>query len=185
MQMLSQLWLPILLSGAAVWVVSAIVWMAMPHHKKDWSPMPDEAAFYRAFDELKFPPGNYGFPDMRDRSRCKDPEVQKRWKAGEMGLLSVWGKVSMGRNMMVTFLVYLVISFFVAYIGSVAVKPGASFGQAFQVLGTAGVLGYAFGHIPGAVWFAAYPRAIIMCVIDGIAYGLITGAIFAAMWPGA
>jgi hypothetical protein len=187
MELLSQLWLPILVSAAAVWVASAIVWMALPHHKKDWSPMPDEAAFYQAFDSLKFPPGNYGFPDMKDKARCKDPEVKRRWEAGEMGLLSIWGKVSMGRNMVVTFVVYLVISLFVGYIAQLALanKPGAGFKDVFQVAGAAGVLGYAFGHIPGSVWFAAYPRAIAMCVIDGIAYGLITGLVFAAMWPGA
>jgi hypothetical protein len=183
MELLSQLWLPIIVSAVAVWVASAVAWMALPHHKKDWRPMPDEAAFFRAFDSLKFPPGNYGFPDCKDKAKRNDPEVKRRWEAGEMGLLSIWGKMSMGRNMVVTFIVYLAISFFVAYIGAAAVKPGATFSQAFQVLGAAGVLAYAFSHIPGSVWFNHYPRAILMCVLDGIVYGLITGAVFAAMWP--
>jgi len=183
MEFLTQLWLPIVVSAAAVWVASAVVWMALPHHKKDWKAMPDEAAFYRAFDTLKIPPGNYGFPECKNKAQRSDPEVKRRWEAGEMGLLSVWGKVNMGRNMVVTFIVYLAISLFVGYIGKHGVKPNASFSEAFQVLGTAGVLAYAFGHIPQGVWFAQYPRAILMCVLDGIAYGLITGAIFAAMWP--
>lgn len=33
---LLSLWLPILLSAAVVWIVSAIVWMALPHHKQDF-----------------------------------------------------------------------------------------------------------------------------------------------------
>jgi len=185
MEILAQLWLPILVSAAAVWVASAAAWMALPHHKKDWKPMPDEAAFFRAFDSLNIPQGNYGFPYCGDKSRMKDPEVKRRMEAGQMGLLTVFGKMSMGRNMVITLLVYLAISLFVAYIGAAAVKPGASFTEAFQVLGTAGVLAYAFGHIPGAVWFGQYPRAILMCVLDGVVYGLITGAVFAGMWPGA
>ena len=42
------LWLPILLSAIAVWVASAIIWMAMPHHKSDWRKLPDEGAARRA-----------------------------------------------------------------------------------------------------------------------------------------
>ncbi len=183
MDMLAHLWLPIVLSAAAVWVASAVVWMAMPHHKKDWTALPDEAAFYRAFEALKLPPGNYGFPDCKDKAKRNDPEVKRRWEAGEMGLVSVWGKMSMGRNMIVTFLIYVVVSFLVAYLGAAVVKPGTDFASAFKVLGTAGVLAYAFGAAPHSVWMGAYPRAILMCIIDGIVYGLITGAIFAAMWP--
>lgn len=185
MEMLNHLWLPILLSAAAVWVASAVVWMALPHHKGDWKAMPDEGKFFSALESLNLPPGNYGFPDCKSKEKRNSPEVKARWEAGQVGLLSVWGKVSMARNMVVTFIVYLAISLFVAYIAQLAVKPGAGFKEVFQVAGAAGVLGYAFGHIPGSVWFGAYPRAILMCVIDGIAYGLITGAIFAAMWPGA
>ena len=31
---LAALWLPIVLSAVIVFVVSALVWMAMPHHKR-------------------------------------------------------------------------------------------------------------------------------------------------------
>ena len=36
------LWLPVLVAAAAVWIASAIVWMALPHHKKDFSKLPSE-----------------------------------------------------------------------------------------------------------------------------------------------
>ena len=38
--------------------------------------------------------------------------------------------------------------------------------------------------MPGMVWMGAYGRAIVMSVIDGVVYGLITGAVFAGLWPG-
>jgi len=34
------LWLPILLSGAVVFVASSLVWMVLPHHKSDWAALP-------------------------------------------------------------------------------------------------------------------------------------------------
>jgi hypothetical protein len=37
--------------------------------------------------------------------------------------------------------------------------------------------------IPNAVWFGSYKRTIVANFIDGIVYGLITGAIFAWRCP--
>jgi hypothetical protein len=53
----------------------------------------------------------------------------------------------------------------------------------FRVLGTAGVLAYCFAFLPNGIWFGAKPRAMAMNVIDGVAYGLVTGAVFAWLWP--
>ena len=36
MEFLSELWLPILVSAALVWIVSAIIHMLMPWHKSEW-----------------------------------------------------------------------------------------------------------------------------------------------------
>ena len=45
MEHLIPLWLPILVTAAVVWVISAIVWMALPHHKQDFIRLPDEDGF--------------------------------------------------------------------------------------------------------------------------------------------
>ena len=45
------------------------------------------------------------------------------------------------------------------------------------------ILAYCFSFIPNAVWFGSYRRTIVATFIDGIAFGLITGAIFAWRWP--
>ena len=37
-------WLPIVVSGAAVFFLSFMMWMVLPHHRSDWAPMPDEDA---------------------------------------------------------------------------------------------------------------------------------------------
>lgn len=183
MDLLAQLWLPILLSAAAVWIASAIIWMALPHHTGDFKGLPDEAAFTDALRRLGIRPGNYGFPHCGSRAQSKDPEFEKRWKEGPVGHISVWGQMNMGRNMVLTFLVYLVVSFFIAYLTAEALARGAPFAKVFQIAGTAGVLAYCFAFIPNGIWFGHYPRAIAMNVIDGVVYGLITGAIFAWLWP--
>lgn len=179
-----QLWLPILLSAVAVWIASAIIWMALSHHQGDHRALKDEAAFADAVRALKIEPGNYGFPHCGGHAQRNDPEFMKRWEAGPVGLLSVWGPIKMPRNMILTFLVYLVVSALIGYLGMAALPSGAGFAKVFQVLGCAGVLAYSFAFIPNGIWFGQYGRALLMSVIDGIAYGLITGLIFAWRWPG-
>lgn len=180
---LSHLWLPVLAGAAAVWIASAVVWMALPHHRKDWKKLPDEDRFMNALREMNVPQGVYGFPHFASHGECSSPEAQARWKKGPVGLLSVWDpNVSMARNMIVTFLVYIVVSAMIAYLGVIAIESGADFLRAFQILGTAGVLAYSFAFIPSGVWFQQ-GRGTIINVFDGIAYGLITGAVMASLWP--
>lgn len=181
---IANLWLPILLSAALTWIASAIMWMAMPHHKKDHVALPNEQAFMDFVKAQDIKPGNYGFPNFGS-GQCNTPEGKQKWKEGPLGLLSVWGNVSMGRNMFLTFMVFLVASALIGYLGSMTLARGADFTKVMQVLGLAGVLTYSFSHIPGAIWFGAYPRTIVANIFDGIVYGLITGAIFAWLWPAA
>jgi hypothetical protein len=184
MEYLTQLWIPILVSAAAVWVASALCWMAIGHHNHDHAAIPDEQGFIEALKSWNLPPGNYGFPDFQ---KCKDksiPADQKpKWGEGPMGLLRVWGPTSMGGNMLWTFLTFLVVSALIAYLGSAALRPGDSFAHVFQVLGTAGVLAYCFAGIPNDIWFQKSRRSMVLNFIDGVVFGLITGAVFAWLWP--
>jgi hypothetical protein len=181
---LVSLWLPILLSGAAVWIVSALVWMALPHHKGDFIGLPDEDGFMEYMRTSGIKPGNYAFPDCRGREAMKSEKVQRAWKEGPIGHLGVWkAPLTMGDKMVATCIVYLVVSTLIAYLAGVAVPRGAPFGKVFQVAATAGILAYCFSFIPNAVWWGSYRRTILANFVDGIAYGLITAAIFAVLWP--
>jgi hypothetical protein len=184
MELLIPLWLPILLSAAVVWVISAIVWMALPHHKRDFIALPDEDAFMDAVRKSGIKPGNYIFPDFRDPKVMKSEKTQKALNEGPVGHLSVWQTpLTMGSKMVATFIVYLVVSILIAYLTRVALPGAAPFAKVFQVAATAGILAYCFSFIPNAVWFGSYKRTIVANVVDGIVYGLITGALFGWLWP--
>jgi hypothetical protein len=184
MELLTPLWLPILLSAVAVWILSALVWMAMPHHKQDFIRLPDEDGFMDYVRQSGIKPGNYVFPDFRGREAMKSPKVEKALNDGPVGHLSLWPTpLTMGGKMVATFIVYLVASILIGYLTRVALPGAAPFAKVFQVAGTAGILAYCFSFIPNAVWFGSYRRTIVANIIDGIVYGLITGAIFAWRWP--
>jgi hypothetical protein len=183
MDFIIALWIPILASAAAVWFVSALCWMAIGHHNKDTATMPGEQEFVDTVKRLNIPPGNYGFPDFK---KCKEQSKgsKGKWPEGPMGLLRVWGPVSMGTNMALTFGSFLLVSVVVAYLGWAALKhTGETFGHVMQVLGTAGVLAYCFSSLPNDIWFQKSKRAMLMNFIDGVAFGLVTGAVFAWLWP--
>lgn len=184
MDFLHVLWLPIVLSAAAVWMLALVVWMMLPHHKQDFVGLPDEDGFMEYLRKSKIPPGNYGFPDARTRVAMQSDKVQQAWKDGPVGHLSVWKTpLTMGDKMIGTFLVYLVVSVLIAYLTRVAIPGSAGFAKVFQVAATSGMLAYCFSSIPNAIWWGSYKRTIVANVIDGVLYGLVTGAIFAWLWP--
>lgn len=191
MEFLSQLWLPIVVSAVAVWIAGAVIWMAMPHHKKDMLELPNRTEAIEKIRSLGLPPGNYMFPAGGcSKETMKDPEVQRCWKEGPLGYISLWKTPpKMGGNMIGTFCVHVVVSVLVGYLAWVTIGGGAAglaglgaepgFGRIFQVAGTAGILAYAFSHVPNGLWFGASKRAIAMNIVDGVVYGLIMGAVFA------
>jgi hypothetical protein len=188
MAILLPLWLPILLSATAVWIVSIVASMALPHHKRDFIALPDEDGFADDLRKRGIKPGNYIFPDFRDPRAMKSEKVQKALNEGPVGHLIVWKTpLTMGDKLVGTFIVSLIVSTLIAYLTSVAIpaSPGATaptFAKVFQIAGTAGILAYCFSFLPSAIWWGTYTRTMVAHVIDGIAYGAITGAIFAWGW---
>ncbi|MBX3378996.1 MAG: hypothetical protein KF805_02790 [Phycisphaeraceae bacterium] len=187
MEFLTSLWLPILLSGVAVWFISMIFGMALPHHKQDWIGLPTPADEDRFMDYLRhsgIKPGNYLFPDFRTTAQLKSAKVERALADGPVGHLSVWKPpVTMGGKLLGLFIVYLVVSTLIAYLTRVALPGPAPFARVFQFAAVAGILAYSFSFIPNALWFGAYKRTIVASIFDGIVCGLATGAIFAWRWP--
>ncbi len=186
MEQLIDLWLPILLSTVAVWFASALFWMVLPHHIKDTRKLPDEDALISALKNQGISAGSFSFPHCADKASWKDEELIRKWKEGPSGFMTVMmGNQNMARNMILMVLVNLIVSVFVAYLTSQARAPGAEFGAVFQIAATAGVMAYLFGWMGGAIWFHMSKNAWIANTIDSVMYGLITGLIFALLWPSA
>lgn len=184
MELLIPLWLPILLSTVVVWIVSIVAAMVLPHHKQDFVGLSDEDGFMDDLRKRGIKPGNYIFPDFRSPEAMKSEKVQNALNGGPVGHLSVWKTpLTMGDKMIATFIVYLVVSTLIAYLTRTALPGPAAFAKVFRIAATAGILAYCFSFLPSAIWWGSYKRTIVANVIDGIVYGVLTGAIFAWRWP--
>ena len=178
------LWLPTVLSSVVVFIASFIAWTISPHHKPDWKRISNEDDFLEKVRSATIAPGQYIFPCCEDWSELKDPDKKARYEAGPHGILNLWPAApNMPRNMFLTYLFFLVTGVFVGYITSLALDPGAAFVDVFQVAGTAGILAYCFAFMPNAIWFGKPLRAVVMDILDGLAYGLLTGIVFGWFWP--
>jgi Flp pilus assembly protein TadB len=178
------LWLPILLSAALVFVASSLFWMVVRHHDSDWKGLPDEAAILEAFRRAKVPRGQYRFPWAEAR-QMQTPEMQKKMAEGPAGFLIYWDRYTggMGKNLGQWFVYLAAVSLFIAYLTGRVLPAGSAFAAVFRVAGTAAVLAYCAAHVPGSIWWGRSWSATAKDVVDGIVYGLITGAIFGWLWP--
>ena len=103
-------------------------------------------------------------------------------KSGPNYALYLWKPGGgMGANMFCTWLLFTVLSFIIAYLAGMVIAPGAERWFVFRFVATAGVLTYANANLLNAIWFR---RKVLGDILDGVAYALITGAIFAFLWPG-
>jgi sulfite exporter TauE/SafE len=89
----------------------------------------------------------------------------------------------MGRNLGLTFLSYIIIGVFVGYLGTMALDAGAGFREVFRFTGTAAVMAYTFGFIGDTIWYGQPLKPFLHDLADSIVFGLLTGAVFAFMWP--
>lgn len=181
MEFVTQLWLPILVSSVVLFVASSIAWTVLTHHDSDFQRIPQEDPFMASVRGLSLPAGSYIFPHMTHKD-AKDPAAQEKYRQGPRGKIVVWDMPHMGRNLGLTFLLFLVIAAVVAYAAWVAMGPGIGFTKAFRVVGTIGVLVFASSGQLNAIWF---PRRTFNDFLDGIVYGLLMGAIFGYFWPSA
>jgi hypothetical protein len=185
MSLLMELWLPILLSGIALFFASFLSWMVVQLHQSDWRKLPAEDEFLRAARAMNLAAGNYMFPGCLTREEMKSPEHQQKMAQGPRGILTVFpmedmGK-SMGRNLGLTILYFLVVSFCIAYLATLALPRGAEFRPVFRFVSTAGLLVFLSAIVQHSIWFRC---RITGHVIESIAYAAIIGAIFGVLWPG-
>ena len=184
---LSQLWLPILLIGVAVFFVSVLMWTVSPHHRSDWKALPDEKQAMDVLREMGVGGGQYAFPHCSEPSKMKDPEWIAMYNRGPTGMLIVkpQGPASMAKMMITSAGFNLVTAALVAHLATMALPAGADGGRVFHFVLLAAFLANSFALVWGAIWFGRTWSSTLKEMGDGLLYSLATAALFLAFWPAA
>lgn len=181
---IASLWLPILVSAILVWIVSALVWMVLPHHKSDFQGVTNEESARKELKKQDLAPGQYMIPYAKTDAEFKDPAMQKKYTEGPVAMITIMPNQvpSMGKNVGLSFVFYLVVGVLVAYLASRSLPADASYLEVFRLTGTVSWLAYGFGTIPDAIWFGRPWKFIWKNMADAFVYALLTAGTFGWLW---
>ena len=179
------LWLPIVLSAVAVFLVSFILHMLLRYHHNDWSRLPAEDEIRDALHRHNIPPGNYMTPWGGGPEAMKDPAWLAKYERGPVATLTFMrsGKPSMTDELIQWFGYSLVVSIFAAYIAGRALSPGADYLEVFRFVTTTGFLGYSAALLQMSIWYKRAWNITIKSMIDGFIYATLTAGMMGWLWP--
>jgi hypothetical protein len=180
------LWLPVVVSAVAVWLVSSVLHMVLKYHKADYKALGNnEAAAAAALKGLA--PGVYPIPYCADPSQMKDPAMQKRYQEGPVGMLTIIpsGPPAMGKYLGLWFAFCFLISFTTGYLARHTLTSTSAGLDIMQITGTLAFVGYGYGHIMDSIWKGQPWSNAIRGLIDALIYAIVTGLVFRYLWPGA
>jgi hypothetical protein len=180
---LASLWLPIVVSAVAVFVLSSIVWMVLPYHKTDWKGVANEPAFLEALRAQKLAGGMYMFPFCAPAD-MKKPEVKARFEQGPWGSITVLAnKPNMGRSLPLWFCFIVVVAIFVAYVVGHFNGTGAEHKTIFRFATAMAWIVFGGSYLPTWIWEGKPGSYAAKGIFDGLLYSLVIGGVFASMWP--
>jgi hypothetical protein len=179
------LWLPVLVSAVAVWIVSAIVHMALRYHRADYKQLAEEASIAEAIRAVGPGPGLYVMPYCTDQAQMKDPAMRKRYEDGPVALLTVMrnGLPNLGKHLVQWFLLCFLVSFATAYVARHALNNDSDPLTVLRLTGTVAFMAYGFGYFQDSIWKAIPWSNSLRGLLDAAIYGLTTGLVFRFLWP--
>ena len=172
------LWMPIVVSAALVWILSAMVWMVFPWHKKDFRETTNEEGVRSALKGAY--PGLYNVPHCVDQKSMATPEMQQKYIDGPVALITVMpsGAPTMGGKLLGSFLYNILVGILCAYLVTRTLSADATYLQVFRIAGTVAFIAYGIAYIQDSIWFGRPVSLTAKSLLDALLYGLVTGGAF-------
>ena len=181
------LWLPVVVSTIAVFVLSSLAHMLLKHHNRDYRGLSNEDAVAAALRKGGPAPGVYFIPYCPDHSQMKDPAVQKKFADGPVAIVTIVrsGAPRMAKHLAQWLLLCFFISFTAAYVARHTLSYGTAGLEVMRVTGAVALVGYAFGYLQDSIWKGIPWANSLRGIADSLVYALATGLVFRLLWPGA
>jgi hypothetical protein len=179
------LWLPVVLSAVAVFIISAVLHMALKYHKRDYRPLPNEEAV-RAAIGGSLAPGIYFTPYCTDMKQTAEPAMKEKFVKGPVAMITIRprGEVAMGKHLALWFGFALLVSFVAAYVARHALLPGANGIDVMRLTGTVAFAAYGLGSLIDTIWKGQPWSNTALELLDAAIYSVTTGLLFRLLWPG-
>jgi hypothetical protein len=182
---LGNLWAPILLSAAFVFIASSIIHMVLKYHAGDYNGFSNEDDVRAAINRGQPAPKQYIIPWCRDMKELGSEAMQTKFRDGPVA--TVWlrakGCPPLGVSLAKWFLYSLVVSIFAAYVASRTLHRFTEFGPVFRIAGTTAFLGYTGHAWSDVIWKGKPTSAALKETLDGLIYALLTATAFGWLWP--
>ena len=182
---LRALWLPVLLSSVAVFLVSWVIHAMLPWHKGDYHKLPDEDKARDLLRPLNIPPGDYMVPRPGSMADMRSPQFQEKMKQGPNFTMTVLpsGMPAMGSMLLTWFVYLLAVSVCSAYVAGRASPWGASYLHVFRFVGVTAFLAYGAALCQFSIWYSRSWDTTIRYLIDALLYACVTAGFFGWLWP--
>jgi hypothetical protein len=179
------LWLPILLSAVAVFIISSIIHMFLGYHKNDFEKIPSEDQVMDDLRKSNIPPGDYMLPYCTDNKERQSQEYKDKLNKGPVAVMTVLpaGQMGMASSMILWFIYCVIIGIFAAYISGRALASGANYLSVFRFAGCTAFIGYSLALMQNSIWYKKKWSATIKSMFDGLIYALLTAGFFGWLWP--
>lgn len=181
---LSSLWLPIILSAVAVFIVGFIMNMVLPHHRNDFSAVENEDGLQDALRSHNLTKGQYFVPYANTSKAASDPAYVEKADKGPVAIIHVLdnGTGPRPQQFAAYFAQLLLIGTFVAYTASIALGPNVEYLRVFQITGATAVIAHIGALIGNSVWWGFSWSSTFKHMFDGVVYGLVTAGVFGWLW---
>ena len=181
------LWLPVVASAVAVWIVSAVVHMVLRYHRADYRQLSDEDSVAQAVRKVGPPPGLYVIPYCAEMSQMKDPAFRKKYEDGPVAILTVLrnGPPALGKHLAQWFALCFAVSLVTAYVARHTLSPATDGLTVLRITGTVAFVAYGFGYLQDSIWHGIPWSNSLRGLVDAAIYSVVTGLVFRLLWPGA
>lgn len=177
------LWMPILVAGILVFVVSSVIHTVLQYHNSDFESVPDENAVQDALRPI--PAGDYMVPYCADAKKRQSEEFKAKVDRGPVVVMTVFGSgFDMKASLIQWFVYCLLTGALAAYVTGIAYGPGADYMAIFRMSGTVAFAAYGWALLQNSIWMKKNWAATLKSLFDAFVYGCLTAGALGWLWPG-
>jgi hypothetical protein len=182
---LMALWLPIVVSAVAVFVVSSLIHMVFKWHNPEYRGLPNEDGIRDVLRAANLKPGFYVTPKCTDMKDMASEAMVKKYQEGPVAFITLMpnGSPDMGRALGLWFVFSLIVASAAACITLQAIPLNGNAHLAAHSIALITFIAYGFGSLQDFIWMGKPLSSMLKYLLDALLYSVVTALSFWLLWP--